>query len=352
MRWNDPKTAVWAIIFLIGLIGWLLLLPREAERAWRGFLVAFLYVTPLAGGLVAWSGIAVSSRGKWPGEMERYALSATAFAFPSLIALVLLGIFSRRWAPWALVRPHQGLWLSPPFVFGRDLVCLAIFWILAVAYRRHRERGEGNISAPWLVFIYCIVFSQLGFDLIMGLDPKWYSSLFGGYVFISGFYVAMACWTLLCTVRPGVDPERMRDCGNLLLAFCLLTTYMLFCQLLPIWYENLPKEIRYVVPRLNFNPWFAVSSLLLVWVYLGPLALLLWARGKKKRGYLGFVAAYVLTGMWVERLWLVNGGLTERIPLGIPEFAPLLLLAGLLGAGMTLTARRLPAVMPDNKEGP
>ena len=45
------------------------------------------------------------------------------------------------------------------------------------------------------------------------------------------------------------DADRRHDLGKLIVAFSLLTTYMMFSQLIVIWYENLPDEVRFVIPR-------------------------------------------------------------------------------------------------------
>ena len=84
----------------------------------------------------------------------------------------------------------------------------------------------------------------------MALDPHWYSLLFGGYFFISGMYIAVAAWVApSATVDDRSTPDHLHDLGKLVVAFSLLTTYMMYSQLLPIWYENLPEEIRFLVPR-------------------------------------------------------------------------------------------------------
>jgi hypothetical protein len=143
------------------------------------------------------------------------------------------------------------------------------------------------------------------------------------------------------------------DLGNLIIAFSLLTAYMMFSQLLPIWYENLRHEVRFVMPRAYGPNWTTVSAGLLATVYLGPLAMLLWRRVKTGRG-LAVVAGIVLAGMWVERWWLVTPTMMELLhgqsvsaqagpqwpTLGVlPELAASLALVAAMALGMRAARR-------------
>ncbi|MCU0918254.1 MAG: hypothetical protein MUC88_27370, partial [Planctomycetes bacterium] len=182
--------------------------------------------------------------------------------------------------------------------------------------------------AAWLIFLYAIVFTVLGIDLAMGLDPQWYSHGFDAYFFISGLYVALAGWTLTTTIaHPRVTPEQLDDPAKLMIAFRLLTAYLMYSQLFPIWYENLPKETRFFVPRLNrVTHWPAISLAL---GYLGPLVLFLPRRGKRRRLYVGLVAGLVLAVLWPERWWLVLPSVGEPLGFGLAEITGLTaLLAG------------------------
>src|SRR5439155_1190344 len=53
------------------------------------------------------------------------------------------------------------------------------------------ERGMDFLAAGVLL-AYPIIYTFMAFDLIMALDPFWYSSLFGGYFFVSTLYLGLA----------------------------------------------------------------------------------------------------------------------------------------------------------------
>jgi hypothetical protein len=243
-----------------------------------------------------------------------------AFAPACFVAFFLLWLGRFHWAVWAN-QPglHNAVWLNPGFLFTRDALALVLFWWTAARFVRSRNPLSGG-SAGMLAFVYCVVFSLLGFDLVMALDPHWYSSLFGAYFFITGLYTAIAAWTFnVLLEKPAVDAAHRKDLAKLIVAFSLLSTYMMFCQLIPIWYENLPEEVRFVIPRLRISPWRWVSLGLLATVYLGPLILLLPNRAKGSICYLRAIVLLLLAGMWMERWWLVTPTLGGKFAIGLPE---------------------------------
>ncbi|MCY2928966.1 MAG: hypothetical protein NTV86_05630 [Planctomycetota bacterium] len=334
-----PWTLLCGLILAAGLGGWATgLAGADADRAWRALLINFVFFTPLAAGMATWPAIVHLSRGRWLGPLRATGLSAWAFAPVSLAAFAALWAGREHWASWLReAHLHNAAWLNAPALFGRDLGALLIFWTLAAAYAALARRGRLVKSlAGTLVLAYALTFSLLGMDLVMALDPHWYSTLFAWYFMISGLYAGAAGWTLVSLLaRPAIDLRQRRDLGTLIVAFSLLTTYMMYSQLLPIWYENLPEEVRFVIPRLKDAPWPFVSAGLLAVVYLGPLVLLLPRRAKQIPAVLGGVAALAMVGLWGERWWLVTPTLGGPLVIGWPEVS----LTGAFAAAWVLCLR-------------
>lgn len=348
---RQPRTMVWTLILAAGLIGWLVALAvGDPYRAWRALLINFLYFTPLTAGMVTWSAVIMSARGAAMEPVKRSGLIGIAFAPVSLLIFVALWLGRWYWAGWLHEENlPQGLWLHPAFMFARDGLGLVILWTLAALFVYRLRRGRPKVLAAWLAFTYAIVFTLIAFDMVMALDPHWYSTLFGGYFFISGMYIAVCAWTLSSILqRPPVEEVYRRDFGKLIVGFSILTTYMMFSQLIPIWYANLPQEVRFVIPRLRLSPWRWFSLILVVTVYLGPLVLLLGRRWKGSIRYLTAIALLVLCGMWLERWWLVTPTLSpDHVTLGLTELCVTAasLAALVLSAGAF--SRRMPAEFPE-----
>ncbi len=310
-------------IVVLAVLGWIAVaIWGDTQRAWAVLLVDFLFLSCLGAGLVVWPAVVVVSRGRWMGSIQRSALSGVILLPVCLVLLLVLLAGGPAWAPWLQSHPENAWWLNAPFLFTRDIVGLGIFSLLAYWFVRSMRRGDRPRKlAAWLIFTYAIVFSILGIDLAMALDPHWTSQVFGVYFFISGLYLAAAGWAFTTTLADReATPDQRDDQAKLMITFCLLTTYMMYSQLFPIWYENMPEETRFFVPRLNgVTNWPGISVVLLAVLYLGPLVLFLPRRGKRSRPYVAVVAALVLIAMWLERWWLVMPSLHEPLAFGLSE---------------------------------
>lgn len=338
---------LWLLLVVAGLVLWLFTLSSTgAERAWLALLVNLLYFGPLGAGLVAWLGIIALSRGKWAGDYHHLAGLGIMVSPPSLLAVTALWLANAHWAPWNGRDLVQGAWLNTSFLLARDLLSLVLFWLAAWFFlsRRRQNRGGGWGDALF-VLLYGAVFSLMGFDLVMALDPAWHSSLFGGYFAVSGLYTAVAALAFMAAWQHHPHPAFLHDIGKLMVAFSLLTAYLMYSQLLPIWYENLPGETSFVFTRLQLRPASVLSGLLLGAVYLGPLVLLLTVWAKKNRYVLGLVSGLILFGMWLERWWLV---LPTLAPGSSPGLADAGMALAFLGAwGICVTTLRRWAPLPE-----
>jgi len=340
MWWNDPRIkkvhhharrrlillGVWGNLLLWGLVIWVLCaVLGDANRAWRAVLVNFIYFTSLSAGMVVAPAMVLAARGEhWLNDrIRRPALLSLGFAPVCFLAFFVLWLGRKWWAGWL----HEdnlpnAAWLNSWFLFPRNAVALALLWGLAAWHAMGIGGRPRKGLAAWLCLVYACVLSLLAFDFVMALDPHWYSTLFGGYFFITAMYMGVNGWTFsVLRLDPPVGAPFRKDLGKLIVAFSLLSTYMMFCQLIPIWYESLPQEVRFVIPRLRLAPWKYVSLLFIPTVYLGPLVLLLSNRLKGSFAYMRFMTLLLLVGMWFERWWEVTPALGGKMAIGLPEIS-------------------------------
>lgn len=357
-----PKTVrftLWILVFITGVVLWTIDLIAMPERAWVAVLGGFLFIAPMSCGLFTWSAIVKASYGEWPNGLERIPLAALGCAVPSLLTFIALWIWKSYWEPWGKFEYPQGSWYSPTFVLTRDFVILCAFWSVAWGYYRHRLKGAARHWASWLLIIYAIALSLISFDLIMSQVPKWESSVLGMYFFITAAYAGIAIWGILASAS-GIPkgPEksgerlsqfesrgRLHDIGKLVYAFAIFSTYLMFCQLLPIWYENLPDETSFLIPRMNFGPWNKVGIALLIIIYLGPVVYMLPGKVKRTPLLLSISCIVILTGLWIERLWLVLPGYTVK-SFSLSDIGALLILLSACAAGMEYMYIRIPEALP------
>ncbi len=349
-KWWPILSAACAVVFVAGAAGWTAYAcsadSADSDRAWRSLLINFLYFFPLAIGMVIWPAVVNKSRGAWGvGLLEQTAFSAVTFAPLSIAMFLLLLLGREHWAAWIHhSHPPQEAWLNVPFVFIRDGAGILLLWVLGAAYIKRIYRGvKPRYLGGWLVVAFCVILTLIGFDMVMALIPKWYSTLLGWYFFVTSAYLAVAAWTFTTLIRhPQLEENRKHDLGKLIVGFSLLSMYMMFSQLIVIWYENLPKEVPFVIPRLNGPPWRWVSIALLGTIYLGPLVFLLFRSAKRNVPYLTAASGAIVVMMWVERWWLVTPSLGGPLTYGWQELSATAACAAAMVFGMAWFIRRTP----------
>ncbi len=354
----------------IGL--WLLLLAgavtfggaiqtAQPLRAWQIFLVNVLFWSGLALGGVAFAATYDLTRARWGPTCQRVAQGMGVFLPLSLGLFLILFTGSTALLPWVHEPlPEKANWLNLPFLISRDTLGLLILYGFALAYLYHAlrptlgadpqqppqtvihrllTRGWRGTEAehdhsrrilsfvvPLFLILYAVVLSLIGFDWVMSLDPHWYSTLFGAYFFISGFYVALAAtaiFTVMLRVSGALPDGRspLHDLGKLLFGFCLVAGDFFWSQYVVIWYGNIPEETEYVILRTREMPWAVLAWLVLILCYIGPFIVLLSRRVKENPVTLTALAIGIVIGMWVERYLLVVPSLwpTSSLPLGWQE---------------------------------
>ena len=303
------------------------------QEAWRIFLVNFLLCSGVVSGAVALAAILEVSDARWQ-RIVRPAAESCAAALPAVLALFLISALGREVLfPWAA--DGSGVhkpWLNVGAIYLRGSLGLLILAAVGMAFARSSRSGtgsgagsgtgSGNAAATrWLAIAYLIVFvlvsAMLAVDLLMALDPHWYSSLFGGYYFAGNLYLGVAVATALAIAARrwlGSSDRMSREfqdrarsnMGKMLFSFSMIWMYMVWSQLLPIWYGNLPQETGYVQLRLATQPWQTLSYIVLLLNFVLPFVLLLPKAAKLNQQLLLGVALMVIAGTWIERFVLAS----------------------------------------------
>jgi hypothetical protein len=328
---STPLLAVLAAFVAIGAVTFVAAaMSGHPERAWAAFLVNFMYFFGLAQAGVVFSAVQRVVYARWGGPVVRLHEAFAAYlpvGFVLLLVLLFGGVGVLY--PWVGEElPAKAAWLNVPFMRARDIaVALALLALSGLylrlvlqpdlraaapaaaemAARRHRL----SRLSPVMCLAYPIGMAVLAWDLLMSLDPHWYSTMFPVIVFWGGLLNAVA-WTILLTalagdrlgVRAHVARATWHDLGKLLFAFGIFWAYINYAQLLVIWYGNLPEETGWLWERVG-GPWrpVAVAVALLVWFV--PFTGLLTRATKTNPRTLALFAMLVAAGLWLERFLMV-----------------------------------------------
>jgi len=307
----------------------------NAQRSWGAFLFNLVFWMGIAAAAPTLSAAIRISNGRWAADVHAQARAWVPVLLLTLGLLALLPLGARALYPWAS-QPVPGLetWLSPGALFGRDVLALAMLTFLA--FRFTRDRSESNHSAVHLALAYTAVLTLISVDLLMSLQPRWVSTLFGAHFFVGAAYGALAMVPIIARLRRKDLPvDTAHDIGKLLFAFSLLWTYMFWSQYIVTWYGNLPHEVSWWMPRVQPGAWLPVGIFVLLACFATPFVLLLSRRNRRSGTALAIVGGIVMFGLWAERLLLVMPSILPDAssPIGWPELA---VTAAFLGAVMVV----------------
>lgn len=264
-------------------------------------------------------------------------------------------------ATMATYVPPKSPFLNPVFFVVRWIAYLAIWTFLgsrffatsvkqdATGDATLTSRLEG-LSAPGIL-LFALTLTFAAMDLLMSLDPVWYSTMFGVYFFAGSMLSGLAVLILVLMYLQSlgylkvVNTEHYHDLGKLLMAFVFFWGYIAYSQYMLIWYANLPETTYWFAKRgattvpEHMNIWTQVSLILLVGHLLLPFAGLISRHVKRNSMALGFWAGWLLVMHAIDMVWLVRPEF-ELAP-GLGDVFQVVGLIMLLGAGLLwyVTAR-------------
>jgi hypothetical protein len=393
----DLFLGVGAGLSILGLLLFVnALATGNADRAWQLFHVNWIYFTGLSAGSVAFVAVQKITNSKWSGVIIRFAEAPVAFLPVSLIGLVLIFTagYHSIYGPMEVashgMQPAKIFWLSHDFMFARlglgVLALSVVGWKLIKAdlvpdmyalrdvvsgsrrtlFERWSQRYQSSASAmiehedriyrlaPLYTVLYAYVFTLVGFDGIMALQPHWFSNLLGGFIFMGAFLGAHMLLALLMMygaaqlgISKLVSPKQRHDLGKLCFGFSVFWTYLMWAQFLVIWYGNRPVETGFVFARL-WGHWLPIAKAVLIGMFFIPFFGLLGVAPKKSRVTFGFFASVSLVALWLERYLLVMPSVSA-LPgptFGLPELGPTLAFTGLFLLSYALFARTFPMLSP------
>ncbi len=332
---SSSKTDIILILCMgIGLLTLGIGLVTDASRFWRAYLLHNLLFLGFGIGAMfflvfhylAGSGWFVLIR-RVPEAMVNYCIVA-AFA----TALLFIGIHDLY--PWTnhefmeadhLLHNKIG-YFNSGFWFLRLVLFLGVlvFFSQKVIRNSLLQDEEGGVelrqkqkplSAGFLV-LFCPLLTLFAIDVLKSLEPKWFSTIFGVYLF-SGFMQSSAAIIIIClyflkkyNYLKEVRADHIHDLGKYMFGWTIFWAYICFSQYMLIWYANLPEETFYFINREK-GSWLYVGLFLLLIKFILPFLLLLPRAAKRNIGYLSCVGGLVLFSQWLDLNWMI-----------MPSYAP------------------------------
>jgi hypothetical protein len=321
-----------AVAGVIGLVLTFIGAAFSPQPALLAYLISYVFWLGLAVGALTLVMANHAAGARWNVTIRRFGETAGA-ALPLFIVLFIPLLLGAKHI-WFWVDPHdlsqevmeklhaKRSYLNMGFFTLRAFVYLAVFsifaWVLRSLSLRQDETGEASLTAsmraysPMGLVVFMLAFTFASFDWLMSLQPTWYSTIFGLYVYAGSFVASVA---LLCLVVTGVrssghplaaaiSVDHQHNLGKLLLAFVAFWAYMAFSQYMLIWVGNLPEELIWI-DRRSHGVWRPVGILILLGHFLVPFFLLLSRDLKRSPPALAAVSAWMLVIHYIDLYWVV-----------------------------------------------
>lgn len=332
------------------------LLHQLQNRPWAALYVAALFFFIIALGVLAFYAVQRASQAGWSPMLFRVMEGITAYLVPGGILVFVLLVLS------VLHMNHLFVWMDPEVVAddallqGKTgylngpffLIRAALFlggWILYREVSRRLSIAQDNAddnsnfkknfrwSAGFLVF-YLVTESMMSWDWIMSVDPHWFSTLFGWYVFASMFVSGITVIALISIYLksrgylPDVNDSHLHDLAKFMFGISIFWTYLWFSQFMLIWYANIPEEVTYFVTRIEDYrlPFFGMLAL----NFIFPVLMLMNSDYKRVNWFVVMTGIVILIGHYLDVFnMIMPATVGDQWYIGIPEIGSVLFFAGL-----------------------
>ena len=323
------------------------------NRPWSAMYVAAFFFFMIALGVLAFYAIQYAAQAGWSPVLFRVMEGITSYVLPGGLIVLLIAFFADShifiWmdedvvAQDALIQGKSG-WLNKTGFIIRGLIFLG-GWSLYRHFSRKFSIAQDNaddnrnfkknfrISAAFLVF-YIYTESMMSWDWIMSVDPHWFSTLFGWYVFASMFVSGITVIAMVTIYLKSkgllefVNDSHIHDLAKFMFGISIFWTYLWFSQFMLIWYSNIPEEVTYFITRIEDYklPFFGMVAM----NFIFPLLLLMNSDYKRINWFVIMAGIVILCGHYVDIFnMIMPATVGDRWFIGIPEIGSILLFGGL-----------------------
>lgn len=333
------------------------LLHQLQNKPWSALYIAAFFFFMIALGTLVFYALQYAAQAGWSPVLFRVMEGITAYLLPGsiivFIILLLSGFHLNHLFTWMdpevvaedkIIQNKSG-YLNVTFFLIRALIYIGGWNLFRYLLRRNSLRIDEDstdnkwfkqnfkLSAGFLVF-FIVTESMMSWDWIMSLDPHWFSTLFGWYVFSSMIVSAITVIALVSIYLKSrgyleyVNDSHIHDLAKFMFGFSIFWTYLWFSQFMLIWYSNIPEEVTYFVTRIEDYslPFFGM----VIMNFIFPILLLMNSDYKRVNLFVIMAGIIVLLGHYLDIFVMVMPATVgESWFIGIPEISAMLLFGGL-----------------------
>ena len=209
-------------------------------------------------------------------------------------------------------------YLNKDFFFARMIFYFVVwFGLVSKLYRLslNQKTEEDKIKMRRVsavgIALFALTGSFFAFDAMMTLDPTWYSTMFGVYIFAGAFLSAIALILLVSLYLRSkgifvdeINEKHYSNLGKIAFSFTVFWAYIGGFQYYIIWYSNIGEEINWFLQRWE-GPWKYVSYTLIFGHFVIPFITLIFFRLKRNKAVLAVIGSLILMMHWLDMYWIV-----------------------------------------------
>ncbi|TRZ46392.1 quinol:cytochrome C oxidoreductase [Robertkochia solimangrovi] len=332
------------------------LLHQLQNKPWAALYVAAFFFMMISLGVLAFYAIQRAAQAGWSPVLFRVMEGITGYLLPGALIVFLLlalsGFHMNHLFVWMdpevvahdeLIQGKTGF-LNVPFFLLRAFIYIAgwsayRFFSRKFSIAQDTADDDSNfkknfrISAAFLVF-FLVSESMMSWDWIMSVDPHWFSTLFGWYVFASMFVSGITVIALITIYLKSkgylehVNDSHLHDLAKFMFGISIFWTYLWFSQFMLYWYSDIPEEVTYFVTRIEDYklPFFGM----LVMNFVFPLLILMNSDYKRVNWFVVMAGIVILLGHYMDIYNMVMPATVgDQWFIGAAEIGGILFFAGL-----------------------
>ena len=330
------------------------------NRPWSAFYVAMLFFLGISLLVMAFYAAQRVAQSGWSVVLFRVMEAITNnihyVSIFMLLFIVLTAMHKTHLFPWMAegvfdpqspnydpIVDAKSWWMNLPGWTIRGIVYLAIWNVLRFIIRRKSIKQDNgdlklhknlyNLSVGFVV-TFMITESMMSWDWIMGIDPHWFSTLFGWYVLATLLVSALTVIAMVTIylrskgALPFVNDSHIHDLAKFMFGFSVFWTYLWFAQFMLIWYADMPEETTYFVQRFNEYKLPFLGMVVLNFVF--PVLLLINSDFKSIPWFVILGGIVILIGHYVDLfVMIMPGTVGGQWGFGIGEISAILFFIGL-----------------------
>lgn len=332
---------VFQIFIIVGILSFAAAYFYNPIRAWHGYLMNYYFISSIALGGIFFTAIQHLTSAGWSTTIRRVPEALIAWvpwAIVLLIPLILGGSKIYEWMnPMAIA--HDPLlamktkYLNMPFFLIRCAMFFCTWYFVGGKLVKNSLKQDkvGGIeltlaNKKWsaiFVPLFALLYTFFSVDLVMSLDPHWYSTMFGVNAFANLFLSALATIVVIVVnmykrgyFNGSVNENHIQNIGLLMFGFTIFYAYITFCQFMLIWYGNLPEETQYYLKRWEHG-WSVIAMTVVFVKFVIPFIGMLPRQTKRNPTSVVKWAYWLLAACWLDTYWMImpNYSATPVLPI-------------------------------------